>query len=333
MRSYRIGRAHLPIATGQGAAKFGGRWNPVGSAVIYTADSGATAMMELFAERSPDTSLPLRMATFEYPDTAIDQIDLANTALDDTAASLAIGQRWLDANASAVLKVPSRRVNGGYLYLINPAHPDFPAFEIVSDELLFEEMPTPILKADRSLGLIGLPGVQLDNWTGLVDLQGRPLTSGGKAKALIEVQALEGDLLARLRADPRELLRLSPREFERAMAAFYEDLGWQVQLTPERKDGGKDLIIAKADEAGTRMCYVECKRYALHKPVSVGIIRELWGVVDKDNATSGIVAATSYFTKGARAESQSARMAHRMALYDYDALVAMLRSTIGGARR
>jgi HJR/Mrr/RecB family endonuclease len=134
-----------------------------------------------------------------------------------------------------------------------------------------------------------------------------------------------------IRADPEQLLRLSPREFEEAMAAFYEDRGWQVQLTPERKDGGKDLIIVKSDEAGRRMCYVECKRYARDHPVSVGIIRELWGVVDKDNATSGIVAATSYFTKGAREESQSIRMAHRMALYDYDALVTMLRSTIGGA--
>ncbi|CDZ59628.1 restriction endonuclease [Neorhizobium galegae] len=334
MRSYRIGRADFPIADGRGAALSGTRWSAKGSAVVYTADSVGTAMMELFVHQPPNARQFMKMGTFEFPDTAIDQVNLTSISPDDDwAPTQKIGETWLGKQATAVLKVPSALVNGGWIYLLNPAHPDFAAFGIVIDDVSFEDTPTRLLKPGRSLDLKGLPGVKLETWNGLIDLQGRPLTSGGEAKARIEVRGLEHDLLAYLRAQPHMLLSLSPRDFERAMGAYYEDRGWRVELTPASKDGGKDLIIAKADEAGKRICYVECKRYDRDNPVSVGIIRQLWGVVDKDSVTSGIVATTSFFTKGAKAESQEKRMAHRMALYDYDALTAMLSATVGDAPR
>jgi HJR/Mrr/RecB family endonuclease len=93
------------------------------------------------------------------------------------------------------------------------------------------------------------------------------------------------------------------------------NLGYQITLTPASRDGGKDIYAAKKDHLGTFLYVVECKRYAPDHPVGVGLVRQLNGVVQAEQATAGILAATSFFTREAK-EFQR-RISNQMSLKDY----------------
>jgi restriction system protein len=168
----------------------------------------------------------------------------------------------------------------------------------------------------------------VQTWNGLVDQTGHPMRAGQAKLVRLEVGSINEALLAKVRASPDMLHALSPREFEEVVASFYEEQGWHVTLTPPSKDGGKDIIIVKKDEAGTRLCLVECKRWSPERPVGVEIVRQLYGVVERETATSGILVTTSRFTRGARQEEQA--LAHRMLLHDYTELTRLLGPPTGG---
>lgn len=221
-----------------------------------------------------------------------------------------------------MLRVPSSG-NSGSIYLINPDHPDFHLIAIDQQDLeMVGIAESSAIKADHSE--VSHKTILRDiTWSGLVDLEGRPLSARAQQKVSIDVRNLAAETLSYLRDRPELLRDLTPRAFEEFMAAFYESKGWKAQLTPSSRDGGKDVIISKTDEGGRRMCYVECKRYEPQNPVSVGVIRQLYGVVEADKATAGIVATTSFFTKPAMAEARA--IGHRMTLLDFDSLADMLR--------
>jgi restriction system protein len=71
---------------------------------------------------------------------------------------------------------------------------------------------------------------------------------------------------------------------------------------------------------------VECKKYAPKHKVGVQIVRALHGVVQQKRATAGLVATTSYFTRGAKEFRQE--LAHQMQLADYVELQNWLGGTI-----
>ena len=119
---------------GQGAATVGGRWNSVGSAVIYLADSLALAQLEkrVHTPRRPprsmvavEVSVPAgfvdRAATIELPE----GWDAANVDWSvGRAATQVVGDAWRAGNETLLLRVPSVVVPVGWNYLLNPAHPD-----------------------------------------------------------------------------------------------------------------------------------------------------------------------------------------------------------------
>jgi hypothetical protein len=119
-------------------------------------------------------------------------------------------------------------------------------------------------------------------------------------KLIIEVAEINAELLQHLHADPAMIYNLSPRQFEELMAKLLEQQGYTVTLTPASGDGGVDIFAAHKSSLGSFLYVVECKKYAPDRPVGVGIIRSLYGVVQARRATAGIVATTSFFTKGAR---------------------------------
>jgi restriction system protein len=74
-------------------------------------------------------------------------------------------------------------------------------------------------------------------------------------------------------------------------------------------------MVASRADLGSFLYYVECKRYAPDHPVGVNLVRELYGVVQADRVTAGILATTSFFTRGAK-EFQS-EVAYQISLRDY----------------
>lgn len=115
---------------GDGARRYGGRWNSVGTPMVYTAESRSLAALEILVHLE-GPARGYSMIRCEIPDdVAIEE--LADGDLPDgwrdapaPAALAAIGDAWVARGTSAVLKVPSAVVDGEHNYLLNPRHSSF----------------------------------------------------------------------------------------------------------------------------------------------------------------------------------------------------------------
>lgn len=132
---------------GEGAFRFGGRWNSRGTRIIYTADSLALAAMEMLVHLDDDgLLLKYSFVPAEIPtDLILLVADFRPLPADwnrspAPAALQQIGDEWARALTSAVLAVPTSIVPRGKNYLLNPAHPDFHKITIdASENFVFDE--------------------------------------------------------------------------------------------------------------------------------------------------------------------------------------------------
>lgn len=93
------------------------------------------------------------------------------------------------------------------------------------------------------------------------------------------------------------MTRLTPRKFEELVAELFRGKGYDIELTPPTADGGFDIRAVHRQAVGTAMVLIECKRYS-QKKAGLGVVRGLYGVVESERATRGIIATTSVFTRG-----------------------------------
>ncbi|MCG8454724.1 MAG: restriction endonuclease [Holophagales bacterium] len=139
----------------------------------------------------------------------------------------------------------------------------------------------------------------------------------------VEIGDIQSELIRYLGAHPHLLYQLDPNKFEDLVAAIFRDRGYEVLQTPRCRDGGRDLVAIYKEPFGTMMTLVECKRYADHRRIGPGLVRELYGVVEHERASHGILATTTFFTKGARRLELDLR--YRLSLRDYNDLVQWCR--------
>lgn len=139
---------------------------------------------------------------------------------------------------------------------------------------------------------------------------------------ITDISVVDDSLLKRAKQDPRIMLSFSPREFEEMVCELLDKQGYKVKLTKQTRDGGKDIIVVQKSFLGEFCIYVECKKYDISKPISVGLVRELYGTVMVDNVTAGMIVTTSHFTRDAK--EYSTKIQHRMTLKDYNDLVQEL---------
>jgi restriction system protein len=134
---------------------------------------------------------------------------------------------------------------------------------------------------------------------------------------------VEREVLAYFGRHPELLHSLPPRKFEELVAAVFRQSGFDVELTPETRDGGIDIIAVRKDSfLGEGLHLIECKRYIPGNTVGIGVVQRLLGVVEQHRATKGIVVTTSTFTRDALEVAQNAR--HRLALNEYSTLAHWL---------
>lgn len=122
---------------------------------------------------------------------------------------------------------------------------------------------------------------------------------------------------------PEKLYNYDPHKFEELVAELLTREGMRVQLTPRAKDSGRDILAFLDTTLGTHLHLVECKRYSTKRPIRVDLVRNLYGVVEAERATAGLLVTTSYFTD--EAISFRNQVKHRLALKDYKNLVKWLR--------
>ncbi|MCO5112372.1 MAG: RES family NAD+ phosphorylase [Burkholderiaceae bacterium] len=127
--------------SGEGARLYGGRWNPKGWEVVYTAQSQSLALLELMVQDDPlrahyvlvpaqlPAGLPeIRIETAQLPD--------GWRTLGGRGALQAMGQAWLQEGKAAVLNVPSAVLPAERNILLNPRHPDFARIAMGTPESL-----------------------------------------------------------------------------------------------------------------------------------------------------------------------------------------------------
>lgn len=127
---------------GKGARQYGGRFNSLGTAVVYTSESLALALLETLT--GLERYHQLRSYVFfqaRLPEDLISEI--SETDLPDEwdqhpppSKPQQVGDRWASREESVALRVPSVVVPYSYNYLLNPSHPSFEEIEIGAEKSL-----------------------------------------------------------------------------------------------------------------------------------------------------------------------------------------------------
>lgn len=138
------------------------------------------------------------------------------------------------------------------------------------------------------------------------------------ARVLLASEERWSALLAHFASHPEELRTMPDRSFEELVAELLVRDGMEICLTQKTRDKGRDILATARTSVGTHLYLVECKRYSPHCPVGVGLVRALYGTVEHERATAGLIVTTSRFTKDAQNFAESIH--HRLSLKDYDSL-------------
>lgn len=141
-----------------------------------------------------------------------------------------------------------------------------------------------------------------------------------------DVLQINEELMRYIAQEPMSMHELSPREFEKIIAELFKELGYEVELTKQTRDGGVDIYIAEKTDLGKFLFLVECKHYAPNRPVGIEVIRNMYGVLgmNKRKPTGGIIATTSHFAKGVREEIVELNLEHRISLHDFEYISELL---------
>lgn len=122
---------------GEGAFRFGGRWNSPGTRVLYASQSLSLATLELLVHLNSEMLLlSYSFAAVEFADDLvipIEQFQKLPSSWSDSPPPTAIqqtGDDWATSNASVVLRVPSVVVPIESNYLVDIDHKDFSRIEL-----------------------------------------------------------------------------------------------------------------------------------------------------------------------------------------------------------
>lgn len=122
-----------------------------------------------------------------------------------------------------------------------------------------------------------------------------------------------------------DVWRLTPDQFEQLVAELLNKIGYSVLWIPGGKDGGIDIIASSGDHD----FLIDVKRYQASRPVTVELVRSVYGVVDsmvpsRPNRTlQGGIITSSRFT--AEAEVFRSTVRSRPLLRDGEWLKSTLR--------
>lgn len=141
MQVWRLCRAvHAAGAlSGDGARRYGGRWNTRGVPMVYCSTSLALAAIELFVhlepQQAPDDLVAIQV---ELPDDeprrTLSETDLPKKWWTDEAATRALGDEWSRAGVSLGLRVPSVPIRSEWNVVLNPLHARMAEVKVSSQE-------------------------------------------------------------------------------------------------------------------------------------------------------------------------------------------------------
>lgn len=115
-------------------------------------------------------------------------------------------------------------------------------------------------------------------------------------------EVLLAELGSHLRVHFADIYQLSYLRFEQLVADVFKQQGYRVRCTARSHDGGYDLILLERNTDDVTI--VECKRYSDHRPITVGITREVMGVQLVEGFRRAKIVTTSRFTRSSQRLAQ-----------------------------
>jgi RES domain-containing protein len=117
--------------TGEGAKLHGGRWNSIGTACLYTAESISLCVLEYAANVSlHQMPASLCITAYSLPEKSwkefsLDELPKNWQEIPSPVETQEWGSTKLQAADFLALKLPSVIIPSEYNYILNPLHPDF----------------------------------------------------------------------------------------------------------------------------------------------------------------------------------------------------------------
>jgi RES domain-containing protein len=130
MRLWRI--SEFADLSGDGGHYHAGRWNEVGTAVVYCSDHPSTALLEILVHTDREDITPTyQLLEIDAPDSSkIFLPELPRDWADRYSRTQMIGNNFLVDVEYPLMRIPSIVMPQAFNYLLNPAHPDAAAFRI-----------------------------------------------------------------------------------------------------------------------------------------------------------------------------------------------------------
>ena len=136
-----------------------------------------------------------------------------------------------------------------------------------------------------------------------------------KHGGLVLTREINQELYEYLLKNHAAIYELSSQKFEELIADILSNHGFEVQLTKQTRDGGRDIVATYSTPLTRVMTIVECKRYRADRKIGIEQIERFLYVVDrKDDASMGMFVTTSSFTEGAKIIEK--QRPYRLALKD-----------------
>jgi RES domain-containing protein len=116
--------------SGEGARLYGGRWNKIGTPLVYTSCFASLAVLELMVHfNRREISFPFIISCIEV-NAQVSILDESSLPEDWTNAANSgtlhrIAEDWINQNKTVGLKVPSAILPTEHNLLLNPMHSDF----------------------------------------------------------------------------------------------------------------------------------------------------------------------------------------------------------------
>jgi restriction endonuclease Mrr len=141
----------------------------------------------------------------------------------------------------------------------------------------------------------------------------------------LDFSTISEELTAYLLNNPDAMQNISPRKFEELVANIMEKYGYEVTLTQQSRDGGIDIFALKNDGFGNILTIVDCKKYSTTNPVGIAAVRGMYGTLQIESASHGIIATTSRFTRDAYNLAQEYK--YQLSLKDHADILKWIQNT------
>lgn len=133
---------------------------------------------------------------------------------------------------------------------------------------------------------------ELDAWFNVYSKENSFICEKNVHEVIKEASRQLAEIIAK---NPEQFMYIEWRELEKVIATVFSDFGYNVELTPPAKDGGKDVIVWYKGES----YIIEIKHWDGKNKVGKRYISDFLQVIIRENRKSGLYLSSSGYTSNA----------------------------------